>query len=204
MEKYILISLTVLIICPGNAICEEPADQTPLGVIRASNQKILDIYAAHEELDQDRKDEIDEVMNSVTDFDKIAHDTSSKFCENLTAEKCDAFNDVFKRLLRVSSLRKLGRYRADRFDYLEEQVEDDTAVVRTIAYYDEEEIELDYHLAYVDGAWMIVNYVSDGVDTIRNYRKQFTRILRKESIDQLIERLEKKIHEYENEASGPE
>jgi ABC-type transporter MlaC component len=51
---------------------------------------------------------------------------------------------------------------------------------------------------------MIVNYVSDGVDTIRNYRKQFTRILRKESLDQLIERLEKKIEEYENEDAGSE
>jgi len=202
MEKYILIRLLIVILLPGILGSAVSADQSPLEAIKESNQKILDIYAAHEDIDQEKEDEINEIMGSVTDFDEISGGTTSKFCEKLTPGECEEFNDVFKELLRISSVKKLGRYRADRFEYLGEEIDGETALVRTIAYYEEEEIELDYHLAHVDGSWRIVNYVSDGVDTIRNYRKQFTRILRKESIDQLIERLEKKIEKYQNEDEG--
>jgi len=138
-------------------------------------------------------------MNRVTDFEKISRTTIKIFCEKLSPEECEEFNRVFQKLLQISSIKKLGRYRADRFDYLGEEVDGETAVVRTIAYYKKDEIHLDYYLERMDGAWMIVNYVSDDVDTIRNYKKQFSRILRKESFRQLIDRLERKIADYENE-----
>jgi phospholipid transport system substrate-binding protein len=199
MEKYNLIRLFAAIFIWGAAASAASADQTPLAVIQESNQKILDIYAAEKEINKEKEEEIIGIMNGVTDFEKISTDTISSFCTKLTPGECGEFNDVFKRLLRISSIKKLGRYRADRFDYLNEEIKGDQAVVRTLAFYKEDQVELDYHLELIDGSWKIVNYVADGVDTIRNYRKQFTRILKKESFRQLIERLEKKIDEYENE-----
>jgi ABC-type transporter MlaC component len=44
-----------------------------------------------------------------------------------------------------------------------------------------------------------VNYVVDDIDTVRNYRKQFTQLLAKETVEQVIERLEKKIAALEAE-----
>ena len=101
--------------------------------------------------------------------------------------------------MQVSSVKRLGRYRADRFEYKDETIEDDKAVVKTIAFFENDQIELDYHLQLVGGEWKIVDYDVEGVGTVRNYRRQFRRLLRKESVEDVIRRLEGRIAAYEEE-----
>ncbi|MFC2164546.1 phospholipid-binding protein MlaC [Acidobacteriota bacterium] len=175
--------------------------QTPLEVIKDSNQKILDIYASHQDISRKMEEEIFQIMDSVTDFNQISLRTIERFCRKMSEKECGEFDRVFQELLRVSSIKKVGRYRAESFDYLGEEIEGNSALVRTIAHYENDTYELDYHLELFDGLWKIVNYTADGVDTIRNYRKQFQRILRKEPLTQLLTRLENKIQEFRNEES---
>ena len=47
--------------------------------------------------------------------------------------------------------------------------------------------------------WVIVNYVVDDVDTVRNYRKQFTQLLAMKTFEQVMSQLEKKISSLEKE-----
>ena len=174
--------------------------QTPLDVVKQSNQKILEIYETHKEIDEVTEERIIQIIESVTDFGEISKRTLEQFCEDMTIQECEELDRTFQMLLKISSIKKLGRYRADRFDYLDEKAGGTQAVVKTVAYYQDERVELDYHLRNVNGEWVIVNYVADGVDTIRNYRKQFLRILKKESPSQLIARLKDKIDEYQKES----
>lgn len=173
--------------------------ESALETVKGSNEKVLEIYALHETVDAEGAAAIYEAVDGVTDFESIASSVTSKFCLKLTEEQCRLFEDVFVRLLRTSSTKKLGRYRADRFEYLAEEVEGEGAVVRTTAHFGEEQISLDYSLEKREGGWVIVNYVVDDVDTIRNYRKQFTRLFSKKSFEQVIERLERRIASYEQE-----
>lgn len=173
--------------------------QTPLDVVKQSNQKILEIYETHKEIDAVTEGQIIQIIESVTDFGEISRRTLDQFCADMTLQECEELDRTFQMLLKISSIKKLGRYRADRFDYLDEKVAGTQAVVKTIAYYQDDQVELDYHLRNVNGAWLVVNYVADGVDTIRNYRKQFLRILKKENPSQLIARLKDKIDEYRKE-----
>ena len=172
---------------------------SPLEMVKDSNRRILEIYSSNDEIDDEIESRIIKIMDTVTNFDLISRRTIEKFCTDENAPECETLDSVFKKLLRISSMKKLGRYRADRFDYLGEEREGDKAVVKTIAYYQDDDIRLDYVLEWIDGTWMIVNYVADDVDTIRNYKKQFTRILRKETVAQLVERLQRKIEEYDRE-----
>ena len=192
---FLILISGVLILGAGEGSGEIP----PLEVIKASNRQILDIYAAHETIDEKTEEEIRKIMGSVTDFNEISKRTIERFCRNLSPAECEEFDRVFQELLRISSIKKLGRYRADRFDYLGEEVAEERAVVRTTAYYKDDEVSLDYHLELTEGRWLIVNYIADDVDAIRNYQKQFRRILNKESFPQLIERLKNKIAEYKEE-----
>lgn len=171
----------------------------PGETVRDSNTRVLEIYAAHDSIDAEREQEIYGIIDGVTDFRAITESVTSRFCGKMTDDECRQFNEVFLRLLRGSSIKKLGRYRADSFDYLGEEVDGEKAVVRTIAHYQDEKVALDYTLALNDGAWLIVNYVVDDVDTIRNYRKQFTRLFSKRSFDQVMEKLEERIASYEQE-----
>ncbi len=177
------------------------AAATPAVVVEKSNDKVLAIYASSEKIDVKTESEIYRIIDEVTDYEGIAAAVTSRFCDNLTEEQCRQFKEVFIRLLRISSIKKLGRYRADSFDYLEEEIDGDTAVVRTVANFKDEKIALDYVLESRDGLWLIVNYVVDDVDTIRNYRKQFKRLFARKSYEQVIERLEERIASYEQEDS---
>jgi ABC-type transporter MlaC component len=175
----------------------------PREVIKRSNQNVRDILKAQKNVDAQTEAKLLEIINRVTDFETISQRVIQRFCEKLTQQQCETFDRLFQRLLRVSSLKKMGRYRADRFDYLSEEMKEKTAIVKTIAYYKEEKAQLDYYLEFKEKKWRIVNYVVDDIDTVRNYKKQFMRLFAKKTFDQVMERLRKKIADYAPRRGDP-
>ncbi|HEY5999600.1 MAG TPA: ABC transporter substrate-binding protein [bacterium] len=171
----------------------------PLEAVRASNEAVLAIFKAHPVVDAAVEKQLFALIDGVTDYAAISAAAIDSFCPKLTPAQCTLFKDTFTRLLRITSIKKLGRYRADRFEYLGEEIKGATATVHTLAHYKDDRIPLDYHMALRGSQWVIVNYVVDEVDTVRNYRKQFTQLLAKETFDQLIERLNRKIAALEAE-----
>jgi len=175
------------------------AAATPLEVVKTSNEAVLAVYRRHPAVDAAVEKEIFAIIDGVTDYQALAAGAVDPFCPKLTAAQCATFKETFTRLLRISSIKKLGRYRADRFEYGGEAVTGQSALVRTTAFFKEEKIPLDYQLARRGGAWVIVNYIVDEIDTVRNYRKQFTQLLAKETFEQVIARLDRKIASLEAE-----
>lgn len=173
--------------------------QSPNEIIQKSNKQVQEILSRHANIDQETEIVLLKIIDGVTDFDSISYRVINSFCKDLTQVQCETLNRLFQRLLRVSSIKKMGRHRAERFEYLGEEVTEDTAIVKTLAYYEDDNVHLDYHLERVDGKWQIFNYVVDDVDTIRNYRKQFVRLFARTSFNEILERLENKIAEYEKE-----
>jgi phospholipid transport system substrate-binding protein len=199
MEKLKYFSIFILIFFVTGITAAEVMIMRPREVVKRSNQNVREILKAKKTVDAQTEAKLLEIINRVTDFEAISQRVIRRFCEKLTKQQCETFDQAFQRLLRVSSLKKMGRYRADRFDYLSEEIKEKTAVVKTIAYYKEEKAQLDYYLEYKDEKWMIVNYVVDDIDTVRNYKKQFMRLFAKNTFDQVMERLKKKIADYEKE-----
>jgi ABC-type transporter MlaC component len=175
---------------------------SPEARIRQTNAAILEAYDNVAEPDAATEARVYEVMNDVTDFATLSSDAIDDFCVDLAAETCERFKETFSELLRSSAVRKLGRYRADRFDYLGEQIDGDTARVRTVAYYESDGIELDYYMRRSDGVWRIVNYVIDGIDTVVDYRKQLARMLRDRSAEEVIEQLERRIRQLREDGTA--
>lgn len=199
MEKLKYFNIFILCFFVMGISAAEVMIMRPREVVKRSNQNVQDILKAQKSVDPQTETKLLEIINRVTDFETISQRVIQRFCEKLTKQQCETFDRVFQRLLRVSSLKKMGRYRADRFDYLGEEIKEKTAIVKTIAYYKEEKAQLDYYLEFKDEKWMIVNYVVDDIDTIRNYKKQFMRLFAKKTFDQVMERLREKIADYEKE-----
>jgi ABC-type transporter MlaC component len=172
---------------------------TPLETVKKTNDAALAIFQKHPTVDAAVEQELFAVIDAVTDYQALSASAIDSFCAKLTAAQCTAFKATFTRLLRISSIKKLGRYRADGFDYGGEEITGERAWVRTVARYKEDRIPLDYQLVRRGANWMIVNYVVDEIDTVFNYRKQFTQLLAKETVEQVIARLERKIASLEAE-----
>jgi ABC-type transporter MlaC component len=199
MEKLKYFSIFFLCFSVLRVTAVEVMIMCPLEVVKRSNRNVRDILKAQKAVNTQAEAKLLEIISRVTDFETISQRVIRRFCKKLPPQQCETFDRVFQRLLRVSSLKKMGRYRADRFDYLSEDIKEKTAIVKTIAYYKEEKAQLDYYLEFKNEKWMIVNYVVDDIDTVRNYKKQFMRLFAKKTFDQVIERLRKKITDYEKE-----
>ncbi len=167
--------------------------------ITSSNESILALYRAAPKTDDRVLREIFAIMDQVTDYETMADRALANVCANRGDELCRKIRQEFSEALKLSATVKLGRYRADRFTYGTEEKMAQGTMVQTIAYYKEESIQLDYILENKDGTWRIVNYLVDNVDTIRNYQRQFKRIVEKESLAGLLARLQKKNDEYKRE-----
>ena len=148
----------------------------------------------------DSANRVFEVMDGVTSFARMAGFAIDGFCEDPSDAICSDFKDTFVELLRLSSIKKLGRYRAESFEYLGQTIDGDSAVVETLARYGDDDVELVYQLRYLTDRWVIVNYVVDGIDTIKNYRKQFSRMLRVESVEEVTQRLRRRVVDLEGES----
>ena len=61
--------------------------------------------------------------------------------------------------------------------------------------YHGERIPIGYSLIKKDGKWMVYDMVIDGVSLIANYRRQFSKIIRKEGYPGLVKRLQTKLAE---------
>jgi phospholipid transport system substrate-binding protein len=180
-----------------------PASQawaaTPLEVVKSTNEEVLAIYGKHRVVDAAVEKEIFAVIDAVTDYQVLAGDAIDPLCPKLAAAQCTTFKEIFTRLLRISSIKKLGRARAGRFEYKGEKVTGESAVVLSFAFFNDESVPLDYHMARRGDTWVIVNYVVDDVDTVKNYRKQFRSLLAKKSFEQVMVQLEGKIADLEKE-----
>jgi len=191
-------SLVVLALFLGGAAVGQTAAVSPMEVIETSNEAITAVLEEYDPLTAEGEVKVYAIMDEVTDFDRMSGAAIDGICE-AGDELCGEWKNVFSDLLRIRSIKGLGRYRADRFDYLGEEINGEQAVVNTLAYFEDEEYTLDYELELAGDQWVIVNYIVDDVDTVRSYRRRFERLLQGETVADVIQRLRDRIVEFQQE-----
>jgi phospholipid transport system substrate-binding protein len=172
------------------------------------------------EITKSVKATIDEVINIVTDEslknqvstrrEKIRQAIAKRFnfhqmvmrslaqdWKNRTPKEQKEFQDLFKRLLENSYASKIESYSDEKINYSDEIVKGKYALVKTEIVRKDSTIEVDYKLIKNNGEWMVYDFVIEGVSMIRNYRSQFSKIIRKDSYEVLVQKLSDKIQEIE-------
>ena len=107
------------------------------------------------------------------------------------------FIALFKSLLENSYANKLEAYRDEKINYLDEIIKGEYALIKTEVVRRSSTIGVDYKLIEENGHWQVYDFVIEGVSMIRNYRSQFTKIIRKDSYEVLVQKLTDKINEIE-------
>jgi len=169
----------------------------PTDMIRTSNEAMLKVLEDHPGDDQ----AIFQVLDRYTDFAVLSHQATAVLKDRMTPDQLSKLDHRFQELLRLSSIRKAGRYRATSFTYVREDIQGQDATVETLARYKEDEVTLSYQVRRRNDSWIIVNYIVDGVDTARNYQKQFLSLLNKKGAEGLISQIEKKVEHLRSEKS---
>jgi len=110
------------------------------------------------------------------------------------------FIALFKSLLENSYASKLESYSDEKINYLGEVIKGKYALVKTEVVRPSSTIAVDYKLIQENGDWRVYDFVIEGVSMIRNYRSQFTKIIRRDSYEVLVQKLTAKINEIEQDS----
>ena len=110
------------------------------------------------------------------------------------------FIALFKSLLENSYANKLEAYRDEEINYVSEMIKGKYALVKTEVVRKSSTIGVDYKLIQEKGSWQVYDFVIEGVSMIRNYRSQFTKIIRRDSYEVLVQKLTDKINELEQDS----
>ena len=113
-------------------------------------------------------------------------------------EERKEFTALFKKLLENSYASKIENYQDETIKYVKEQVKGKYALVNTEIIRKDGTINVDYKLINEDGKWTVYDFVIEEVSLIRNYRSQFSKIIKTESYDALVSKLSKKIKDLES------
>ena len=121
----------------------------------------------------------------------------AKNYKSRTDKEREEFTGLFKRLLDNSYASKIENYQDEKINYVGEQVKGKYALVKTQIDRNDGTIDVDYKLIKEEGKWMVYDFVIEEVSLIRNYRSQFSKIIKTESYDALVSKLSKKINDLE-------
>jgi len=206
--KYRALILGILFLLVAQAPAE-PKMMRPMETLQGPIDQIIAIlndpsYKGAEKRSLQRE-KIWAIARPVFNFDEISRRAVGNTWSDFTMDEKTRFTAVFSQFLGSTYIDKLqGEFNSEQIDFDKELVKGSKALVRTRLRRKNLEIPIDYRMHQVDGDWKIYDIlVENGVSLVKNYRVQFTSILKGGTPAQLIDRLEKKLDGQNTPASKP-
>ena len=145
------------------------------------------------------KERVKDLLSESFDFEMLAKKSlSAKDWDAQDAAAQEKFVTEFKRMVRNSRAKRLELYRADSTIYEPAKMKKE-GEARVVAHLwnKGKEAVLEYKMSQVNGKWMAWDLVIDDLSTARNYKDQFSQILKTKSFADLIDIISKKADEAE-------
>ncbi|MFQ5673557.1 MAG: phospholipid-binding protein MlaC [Nitrospinales bacterium] len=131
----------------------------------------------------------------------VGRRTLGKYWKQRTPQEQRDFLALLSKLFQEVAFPNSGKFFADlQITYGKSRIKKDRAIVPvTVVHKDEGEVDIDFSLAKVNGKWLVVEVVLDGVSMRNNLRSQFYKVIHKNSYQELIRRMNKKLKKVEAE-----
>lgn len=131
-------------------------------------------------------------------YNQMVRRSLARNYKNRTNKEREEFTGLFKSLLENSYASKIENYQDETINYIDEKVKGKYALVKTEIVRKNGTIDVDYKLINENGRWTVYDFVIEEVSLIRNYRSQFSKIIKTESYGALVTKLTKKIKDLES------
>ena len=175
-----------------------PSEYSPTESVKSS---ILDVLAilGNETLKQpgrseERRQQIEQVIRHRVNYAHMAQRALGAPWAKLSGLEREEFVRLFVELIRDAVANNIDLYYDEQVFYLFEQREGSFAEVRTNLIGPKVNTSLDFRLENQSGAWIVYDVAIDRASIVRNYRTQFSRIIRDHSYTGLLERMKQRAH----------
>ena len=170
----------------------------PMTTAEASVNRVLDVLrdaklkspAANEK----KKEKLRVIYKDMFDEIEFSKRTLTRNWNKFSPAERVEFVKLFEQILEKSYIDKILDYSNEKVDfYKESMLSDNQAEIQTKIITSSKEIPIFYRMILKDSKWKVYDVVVENVSLVQNYRTQFNDILGKNTPEQLLEILRKKV-----------
>ena len=172
----------------------------PLNMVEVNVNKVLDVLRdpklKSESAKETKKQKLRSIYKGMFNEIEFSRRTLARNWSKLNTAQQKEFIQLFEQVLEKTYIDKILSYTNEKIDFYKESMNSETlAEVQTKVITSSKEIPIFYRLILKDGAWKVYDVVVENVSLVQNYRTQFNDILAKNTPEQLLEILRKKVKE---------
>jgi phospholipid transport system substrate-binding protein len=134
-----------------------------------------------------------EMLRDFLDTDALGRQSMGKHLEGVTPAQEARFLELFRELFVRTYVQRLLLFEVPEFAYGEEKVTGDTAFVGTEIVTDRDRFAVDYKLRKGASGWLATDILIEDVSLSSNFRAQFDKALKQDSLDGLLDKLDRKL-----------
>ncbi len=170
----------------------------PMTTLEATVNRVLNVLrdaklkspAAKEK----KKEKLRIIYKDMFDEIEFSKRTLTRNWNKFTPAERVEFVNLFEQVLEKSYIDKILDYSNEKIEYYKENMLSDIqAEIQTKIVTASKEIPIFYRMILKDGKWKVYDVVVENVSLVQNYRTQFNDILVKDTPEQLLEILRKKV-----------
>lgn len=141
---------------------------------------------------EERRQQIEQVIRHRVNYEQMAQRALGVPWNRLNDTERQEFVRLFVELIRDTVAIKIDQYYDEQVVFLSERREGSFAEVRTNLIGPKVDTSLDFRLENQSGDWLVYDVLIDSASIVRNYRTQFSRIIRDNTYAGLVEKLKER------------
>ncbi|NOY73631.1 MAG: ABC transporter substrate-binding protein [Gammaproteobacteria bacterium] len=169
------------------------AEEDPKTQLKSTIDAILDTLRNKKLATDERQKKITDLINDRFDFAKMSQQTLAINWKKASKEQKNKFIELFAKSLQSSYMGRLEAYTNETVEFTKEKIKNKKAKINTLIITKTIEIPINYKLHNKNNKWLIYDVVIEEVSLIRSYRSSYQNIVKKEGIEGLLTKMEKKL-----------
>ena len=170
----------------------------PLDTVQTNVNKVLDVLRdpelKAESAKEIKKEKLDAIYEQMFDEVELSRRSLGGNWNKLNPAQQQEFIQLYRQILEKAYLEKILSYTNEKVVFSKENMlSNNQAEVQAKVITSSKEIPIFYRVILKDGTWKVYDVGAENVSLAQNYRSQFNSILAKNTPDQLLEILRKKV-----------
>jgi len=180
---------------PASGASGAPTGPRPTVQVKATVDQVIDLLGdgAYAGRKDERRRKIVDAIGSRFNFALMSRLALGKTWKELGEDERRRFVDLFSKLLENTYIKRIESYSGEQIVFTKEKVKKNLAMVYSLFKKNNDEYSIIYKLRNENGDWLIYDVVIEGASIVKQYRRQFSRIIADENFDGLIARLDEKV-----------
>ena len=183
------LSLAAWWLLAGAALAE-----TPMAYVRGILDKTMGIQNDAALTEASRRPRIQQIIEKSFDFPMMAKDALGPAYGQLSFGQRQEFTGVFSQLFQDSYTRLVLNFlKKENVEYHRETRENSKARVDTTIVRTNESIPVTYRMHSTPQGWILYDVIVDGVSILDTYQRQFSQVIRTNSLEFLLNRMQTQV-----------